>query len=448
MRQLFVVVTVVILQVTAQKSCDSGDVCRDCSELVKRFGDGEISLRILREKSCGESLNDRKFCCPAPANEAPTKTCSNGEVCTECPGLIRDFGDGRISRPQLFSKRCGKRMFCCKSSTRVAPAPAPASAPASAPETSPDAPSFIPGFEDNCGSHVDLSNIVGGEDTKAGRYPFMVLIGAKSTEKGGRTVKEYTDQRCGATIVNKWYVLTAAHCYPYPDSIDKEKEVITIGEYELGSVRDCQGNENCLDDLQIRKPQNIIIHQDYKRTSRRGVLNDIALVKVDTMIDFKKFVRPVCLPLGTSEEFDFLGIRNYDEDIVGIKGHVIGWGYTSSPLGRNKTNMENTQQKVNLPVIDSEQCAQEYNTLKKTVSFDDKFCAGEDGKDSCNGDSGGPMVINKFSKQTKELLTNNDESHWIQVGIVSFGPALCGQSIPGVYTRVSKHIEWIKENLK
>jgi trypsin len=48
------------------------------------------------------------------------------------------------------------------------------------------------------------------------------------------------------------------------------------------------------------------------------------------------------------------------------------------------------------------------------------ICAGALGLDSCNGDSGGP-------------LTHNG----VQVGIVSFGPAQCGNGSPGVYARVA-----------
>lgn len=40
-------------------------------------------------------------------------------------------------------------------------------------------------------------------------------------------------------------------------------------------------------------------------------------------------------------------------------------------------------------------------------------------------------------------------SYWFQVGIVSFGPKNCGlKNVPGVYTRVSKYIDWIEANIK
>lgn len=60
------------------------------------------------------------------------------------------------------------------------------------------------------------------------------------------------------------------------------------------------------------------------------------------------------------------------------------------------------------------------------------------GVDSCNGDSGGPLVYKG----------PNTDGSWYQVGIVSFGTKQCGKGTPGVYTRVTSHLDWIKENLE
>ena len=55
-----------------------------------------------------------------------------------------------------------------------------------------------------CGSKITQTNIFGGEDTKQGEIPFMALFGY---EQNGEVY-----YLCGGSIINKWYVLTAAHC--------------------------------------------------------------------------------------------------------------------------------------------------------------------------------------------------------------------------------------------
>jgi len=171
-----------------------------------------------------------------------------------------------------------------------------------------------------------------------------------------------------------------------------------------------------------------------------------------------KYVKLVCLPLGLPQDLRVIRSRNYDEDIVGVRAHVIGWGYTDlSHLyddqfqvqvdTENVRALSNVQQVVDLPLLSNSKCENYYTG----VSFSDgkRVCAGaEYGKDSCNGDSGGPLVITRFSKRNMNLITNHEDSVWIQIGITSFGSTYCGKGRPGVYTRVSAYIDWIKANLK
>ena len=57
------------------------------------------------------------------------------------------------------------------------------------------------------------------------------------------------------------------------------------------------------------------------------------------------------------------------------------------------------------------------------------------GKDSCGGDSGGPLML------TQERMGR--KNHTI-VGIVSWGKTTCGtKNAPGVYADVSFFLEWI-----
>ncbi|QQP36173.1 Serine protease easter [Caligus rogercresseyi] len=57
-------------------------------------------------------------------------------------------------------------------------------------------------------------------------------------------------------------------------------------------------------------------------------------------------------------------------------------------------------------------------------------------QDSCSGDSGSTLM------QEYQL-------QYTAVGVVSFGPKLCGtEGVPGVYTRVRNYMDWILDSLE
>lgn len=84
-----------------------------------------------------------------------------------------------------------------------------------------------------------------------------------------------------------------------------------------------------------------------------------------------------------------------------------------------------------------QECQPSYNTpRRKAELWQGQLCAGgEAGKDSCKGDSGGP------------LMYENDRSFEV-IGVVSFGPSPCGkEDVPGVYTKVLEYNEWIRNTI-
>lgn len=70
------------------------------------------------------------------------------------------------------------------------------------------------------------------------------------------------------------------------------------------------------------------------------------------------------------------------------------------------------------------------------------MCAGgKVGKDSCSGDSGGPLM--------KVLSDDTLGPRYYLIGIVSFGSKMCGKkNLPGVYTRMSTYIPWLLRHIK
>lgn len=97
--------------------------------------------------------------------------------------------------------------------------------------------------------------------------------------------------------------------------------------------------------------------------------------------------------------------------------------------------------KVQLPFVERSQC----ETLLKRTRLGQSFrlhnsfmCAGgEEGKDACIGDGGGPLMC----------LMSSGEERYFQAGIVSWGIGCGKEDVPGVYTDVEKITEWIKREL-
>lgn len=99
-----------------------------------------------------------------------------------------------------------------------------------------------------------------------------------------------------------------------------------------------------------------------------------------------------------------------------------------------------------MPVIPQQQCADTYNSgyasYNQRIRITSRqICAGGvNAKDSCSGDSGGPLIFKG------EVMLR---PRFVQYGIVSFGPRSCGvKGFPGVYTRVASYVDWILNNMR
>ncbi|XP_062713045.1 CLIP domain-containing serine protease B4 [Aedes albopictus] len=264
----------------------------------------------------------------------------------------------------------------------------------------------------NCGA--DMSNrIFGGQKTALDEFPWLALINYRY-ENGS------TKFHCGASLINSRYVVTAAHCVE--DHAHQKPFSVRLGEWDVNQDIDCDEDdgETCADaplDVDIEK---IIIHEGYHPRDASSY-NDIALIRLTQDVQMSAYISPVCLPVKDSQRTRI---------IVGTKAYAAGWGRTES--GANS----NVKLKVQLVVNDLQSCSNGYRP-RGVVLRDTQLCAGGmRGQDTCSGDSGGPLT--KLDKASNYLY-----------GIVSFGSSKCGvKDFPGIYTAVSKYVDWIESHLE
>ena len=194
--------------------------------------------------------------------------------------------------------------------------------------------------------------IVGGTASVFGNWPFIVGI-----TRNGRFI-------CGATVIEPYWILTAAHCLQ-----DFRQErfhfQVLAGMYRRYSRSSME---------QVRIIERIRLHEDYNST---WLNHDLALAKVDRPFDFNYAVSTVCLPEG-----DLCGNEDVMAPHPGAECVSAGWGKTLE-AGKQSDELR----EVEIPVLS--QCARSYNDVNYQI------CGGyeEGGKDSCQGTNEQPLFL-------------------------------------------------------
>nr|AYN79576.1 serine protease [Galeruca daurica] len=262
------------------------------------------------------------------------------------------------------------------------------------------------------GTNTLIRRVFGGREALINEFPWMALLGytnSKGDKKWG----------CGGSIINSRYVLTAAHCVAMIPKQYGKLTSIVLGEHDTNHDVDCgegkNGGEICNVKPTTVEIEKVIVHPTYNNEDIAPY--DIALVRLKEELPFTTYIQPICLPEPEHELSETVPLT------------TAGWGL-----------MENHQHTTKKRTVDllyqgNERCENVFSSEGLKL-INSQICAGDDAKDTCAGDSGGPLMIKL-----------GDKPRWFQVGIVSFGGTECGVN-PAVYTRVMDFVKWVHETVK
>ncbi|XP_058460638.1 phenoloxidase-activating factor 2-like [Malaya genurostris] len=249
------------------------------------------------------------------------------------------------------------------------------------------------------------------EDTKRGEFPWNVGIFTMSTNSFGI---EQSVFHCGGSLIDDFVVLTAASC------VRKKKNSSLLVFAGVWDVTDE------LENRQIRKVSEIIIHPSFLPTSR---IYDVALLVLEDKVDFTSTANRICLP---------------DANVVFNDRYCLATGWGVTPMEKSSDQLSSIMKMVELQLVEHNDCEfriRKALPYKTTFKLNEIFqCAGDEaGINLCTGDEGSPLFCTIPGRPRQ----------FYQVGIYSWSRSQCGEkAVPDVFTKISQIRTWIDGHME
>jgi secreted trypsin-like serine protease len=231
--------------------------------------------------------------------------------------------------------------------------------------------------------------IVGGTPVPNGDYPFVASLG--DVRYGAAAYRRHF---CGAALIDRNSVLTAAHCV---QGTPKRPLRVVVGRTVLSG-----------DQGQTRRVARISIHPRFDGFATLAY--DAAILTLKNPV---RNIAPIRLAGAAQDPLERPGRL--------VK--IAGWGNTikQPPRGGNGGYYPDRMRVARVPIVSDAAARKAYGPAYVGTLM---VAAGKGGKDACDGDSGGPMFARMGGKS-------------YQIGITSFGKGCAVRAYPGVYTEVN-----------
>ena len=266
---------------------------------------------------------------------------------------------------------------------------------------------------------------------------------------------------CPGSLIKVEFILTASHCKHEMMNVAKEEKQklnntvkwkVIIGATYLNPLdyyEDYQNSNYNYGDYEEEevinydfKITNMWIHPEYVQGKK---YYDVAIIKLDQRAQLGQYdlqvINVVCLPSKANPEVDAHKGRNI---------YVTGYG----KLEDTKENSNQTLSQIDLEIYPSELCGQIHqggsdkilpllkSELPKGFNYKSSLsCAHHGGRSTCFGDSGGPVMLTRYSSPTDKLKLKHFEQIGVVQGSYNIGCKSSGPNsdYPSIFTRLEQN---------